>query len=312
MFHKRRLLQILTAVLVTGSLFALFAFNQGSWKALLHPPPPNPIALVIQPGSTLPSLITADGRLLTADTDSRWRAIGSQPKINDVLFASTGHVWAAADTGLYLLEEDTWRQINTTPAHTLESTHGYLFSVGPEAVMRLTESAAVRTDTLRSLTLPATPAHDLVMLGSHTHVLHAGDQVFQTLDVGLSWMPLNAPEPVRYIWTDAGGDLIAVTDSQVLRWRGNIWESFLPLPEGQPITKLRVFDSRVYALAGGRLYEQAASEWQQNNLPDDQNAVFTALEAEYPDKLWLLDSANNHLYASTDGQKWTVTAVYLE
>lgn len=310
---KKQLLWIPAAIILIGSTLGLYLLNQSKELATGYvPTPSNPVALAIHPDRPLPYLITADGQLLEADANQRWQAIGPDAKVDDVLYESTGHLWATTDAGLFLKQGDTWQLIDSTPGHALESTHGYLFSIGSDAIVRLTESKDLRLDSLRTLNLPGTPATDLVMLGSHTHILHTGEQVFHTMDVGLSWNPINAPEPIRSIWTDADGNLIAATDKAILRWSVNQWSTFLPLPEGQPITMMRVFDNRIYALAGGALYEQGGRSWRKTELPDSQNAIFTALEFEYPDTLWLLDSPGKKLYSTTDGQNWSITTIQFE
>jgi hypothetical protein len=304
---KKSVLLIPLAILLVGGALGLTMLNRPAGYASSEA---DPIALAVHPGGQLPYVITAGGQLLEADSNNRWQPIGPQARVKDVLYASTGHLWAATDLGLYLQQgNDTWQLVDNTPGRTLESTHGYLFSIGPDAIVRLTESKDPKLDSLRALTLPASPASDLVMLGSHTHVLHTGDQVFHTLDVGLSWRPLDAPEPVHSVWTDADGSLIAATDAHVLRWNGSQWAAFLPLPDGQPIDEMRVYNDRVYALAAGTLYGQSAANWQKIELPDSLNASFAAVEFEYPDTLWLLDSSGKRLYTTTDGQNWTTIPI---
>jgi hypothetical protein len=298
---KKRLLFIPAAVIVIGSALGLTMLNR--------PVPTSPVALAVHPDGQLPYLITAEGQLLESDADGIWQPIGPEAKVKDVLYESTGHLWATTDSGLYLRQDDTWQPVDSTPGQTLESTHGYLFVIGPNGIVRLTESKEPKLDSLRTLNLPGTPANDLVMLGSHTHVLQTGDQLFQTLDVGLSWRPLNAPEPVRRVWTDADGSLIAATDAHILRWDGSQWGVFLPLPENKPIDAMRLYDTRIYALAAGGLYEQTGTDWNKLELPDSQTAKFTALEFEYPDMLWLLDSSGKRLYSTTDGQNWAITSI---
>ena len=301
---KKQLLLIPAGIILIGGALGLTILNRPASYAAS-----DPVALAIHPDGQLPYLITADGQLLEADANNHWQSVGPQAKVEDVLYESTGHLWAATNSGLFLKQGETWQPIDSTPGHTLESTHGYLFSIGPDAIIRLTESKDLKLDSLRALNLPGTFATDLVMLGSHTHVLHTGDQVFHTLDVGLSWRPLNAPEPVRSIWTDPDGNLITATEAHILRWNGSQWSNFLPLPDGQPIDIMRVFDRRIYALAGGVLYAQDGTAWRKTELPGSQGAIFTSLEFEYPDTLWLLDSPGKRLYSTTDGQDWTITPI---
>ena len=271
------------------------------------PAPHDPVKLAAHSSLDLPYLITADGQLLASNANGEWIAFGPQSAVQDVYVENGGRVWTASNDGLMVYENGLWRSIDDHPAWRLESTHGYLFSMGPEGAMRLQQGREINLDHRRAIDAPLAdaPIHDLVMLGSHTHVLHIGDQVFQTLDVGLTWRPLDAPEPVIMIGTDTVGDLLAVTEHGIQRWREDGWGDFLPLPSDQPITEFRIFHDQLYALSGGSIYLQVGSGWEQQTLPDSAESYFTALAVQFPDKLWALDSRGARLWSTTDAVNWT-------
>src|SRR5690606_25871667 len=142
----------------------------------------------------------------------------------------------------------------------LESTHGYLFAMGEAGLIRLPEAENLQVNHLRDLDLPEPGiSHDLVMLGTHTHILHHAGQLLHTIDLGLSWEKLDPPAPVHSIWTDVNGSLVAATESGVFRWQDGTWTGILPLPDNQPIDMMRIHNDRLYALAGGRLYLQSGN-----------------------------------------------------
>jgi hypothetical protein len=208
-------------------------------------------------------------------------------------------------------ENNLWRSIDQNPAWRLESTHGYLFSMGPEGAARLQQSREIDLNHLHAIDTPlaGAPVHDLVMLGSHTHVLHISEQVFQTLDVGLTWRPLDAPEPVLMIGTDPIGDLLAVTEHGILRWREDGWDDYLPLPSDQPIAEFHIFHDQLFALAGGKIYRQADAGWEQQILPNAVDADLKSLAVQFPDKLWALDAANDRLWSTIDSVNWNSISI---
>jgi hypothetical protein len=128
------------------------------------------------------------------------------------------------------------------------------------------------------------------------------------VDLGLSWMPLAAPAPVRTLATDADGNLLAANDSEVYRWDrvDGTWGGTLPLPEGG-VPILRVFSDRLYALAGGRLFVQAGGAWQMVDVPG--GGYLTALDVQTPGTLWLLDAQGQRVLSSADGAVWLVSAI---
>lgn len=273
-----------------------------------------PIRIVTTPGGSPPYLVTTAGQLLAPAETGLWQVLDLKADVKDALVSSTGHVWAAGDDGLYVLDNDTWHNIHSHAVQHLASTHGYLFSAGTAGALRLAEGRDLQFDSLRELALPAAdvPAQAPVMLGTHTHALLNGDQVLHSDDLGLSWQPLNAPEPVLMLYTDTAGSLIAVTADQVLRREADTWAPFLPLPEGQPIDQMEIFKDQLYALAGGTLYRQANSSWQPVALPADAGPTFTAMAVQYPTTLWLLDASAAQLWSTRDGQAWTDLHIRVE
>jgi hypothetical protein len=135
-----------------------------------------------------------------------------------------------------------------------------------------------------------------------------GDDLFITPDLGVSWLPLDNPAPASVIGVDADGNLLAVTEQGVLRHADGTWETILPLTD-MPITALRVFNEKLYALAGGQLYVQSGEVWAQVKLPEEDGAHFSAMTVQYPQTLWMLDSQGDRLWSTLDAQTWTITSV---
>jgi copper transport protein len=275
------------------------------------PPADSPVRLVTVPRHKLPLLITADGSLLRPEDDDTWAALAAPAPVRDAYVDGRGVVWAATDDGLLAYDGDDWRHIDSTPAARLVSTHGYLYALGEHGAVRLPAGRLDAEGRRLDLPLPQSPATGFVMMGTHTHVLHNGTQVFETIDLGLSWEALDLPAPITLIAADAADDLLAVTDDGLLRWRpaDRQWRALLPLPASQPITALKAFGGALYAAAGGTLYVAAGDDWNQVDLPGADEAYVIALAVRYPDHLWALDAAGGRLYQTTDGRVWSVLMI---
>jgi hypothetical protein len=149
------------------------------------------------------------------------------------------------------------------------------------------------------------------MLGNHTHVLQNGDSVFQSSDLGLTWRPLDAPQPVQMIGNDVDGNLLAISAEGVWTWNyaGETWRESLPLPDGETITQLHVFQGKLYAVAGGWLYRQLGAGWARIELPESDGAHITAVTQKFPDDFWALDAAKSRLWHTNDGETWALVPV---
>jgi hypothetical protein len=105
--------------------------------------------------------------------------------------------------------------------------------------------------------------------------------------------------------------LLADTDSGVMiwNWMNQTWRTAWSRPDDQPLNETTIFQDKLYVTAGGRLYLQKGAGWERIKLPDSGGAYLTALTVYFPDTIWVLDSARNRLYASDDGESWTVTQI---
>jgi hypothetical protein len=157
-------------------------------------------------------------------------------------------------------------------------------------------------------------ADDLVMLGNHTHVLQNGGAVFLSIDLGLTWQPLDAPQSVSLIGNDVDGNLLAISADSVWAWSYSTasWREFLPLPDGEIITRMNIFQGQLFAVAGGRLYRQRSVVWQPVDLPQSDGAFISAITQKFPDDFWALDAAKSRLWHSTDGETWAIVPIKIE
>lgn len=188
-------------------------------------------------------------------------------------------------------------------------THGYVFAFNTGG-FTVVPQGGLEAPTVRQIgaPLPEAAPSELVMLGDHSHALLIAGQVFHSTDLGLTWTPLYAPEPIQTIAPDADGDLLAAGDGGLRTWQRvrQTWSAAAPLPEHDaPI--LRVFKETLYALVGGQLYRRAGGVWQPVAVPD--GGYLTALEFQYPATLWALDAAGRRVLSSTDGAAWSALAV---
>ncbi len=276
------------------------------------PAPQAPVRLAISGRQDAPLLVTAAGTLMQPTAEGQWQPLALDAVVRDVYTDVANVLWAVTDSGVYQYKADAgWRAVHDMPGHRVLMTHGYIYALGGDGVMRFHEQGGELLEREIPLPQPEAAPGDFVMLGNHTHVLLNGDAVFQSIDLGLSWQPLAAPAPISAIGVDPDGELLAATDSNLIRWqraeRG--WRTLLPLPEGQPIEAMQAFNGRLYVAAGGRLYTPGANAWNALALPEADGVYITALAEEYPDRLWALDAAGARLFSTTDGQTWTVQAI---
>lgn len=314
-------------LLVVGAIFilsGLFAADTLAADTTDDAPAPNtpagaisgissdaPMSLTIDHERPYPLLVMGDGDLLRADDDGLWRSLVPPAPVQYAYMDGYNIIWAATDAGVYALRDDTWIQADDNRAARLVSTHGYLYEIGQSGMIRRPDGAYDVEG--RVLNLPETdnPAEDFVMLGNHTHVLHNGDAVYQSIDLGLSWQPLDAPAPVLHVGVTPGGDLLAVTATGVLRWdrSDREWVDFMALPEGRMINSTQIFGDDLYVTAGGRLYRRNGDAWGRITPPDSDGAGYIMVAEDYPDTLWVLDAAGSRLWRTNDGQVWERVAI---
>lgn len=281
-------------------------------EAIFDPPISSPVRMAVSSNVPQPYLITEDGKLLQPGDDGIWREMSLDAAIKDVYIDTQKTIWAATDMGLFSYQDGSWQQQSTQPSTRLVMTHGYLFALGDGDMVRVPAGPG-ENDTIRDLKTPLedTPADELVMLGSHSHVLEEGSKLYHTLDLGLSWKPIDTATPVDEISTDADGNLLMADAQGVHLWSylTKTWQSTYPLPGGDNHPVLRNFDGRIYAAASGRLYVLAGSQWELISLPDADGAYLVSLEFQYPRTLWTLDASGNRLWSSEDGKKWELTPI---
>ena len=283
-----------------------------SARASFMPAPEAPVRLAINSQQDAPTLVTTAGALLQADEQGQWQPLALDAAVRDVYTDAAGVMWAVTDSGVYQYKADAgWRPVHEMAGHRVVMTHGYIYALGGDGIMRFHEQGGELLEREIRLPQPEAAPGDFVMLGNHTHVLLNGDAVFQSIDLGLSWQPLAALAPINMIGVDQDGELLAATDSNLLRWHraDRAWHTLLPLPEGQPIEAIQPFNGRLYVAAGGGLYTPGANAWNALELPEGDDTYITALAEEYPDRLWALDSAGARLFSTTDGQTWMVQPI---
>lgn len=275
-----------------------------------------PLKVITAEGLDLPYLITADGELLQPNEDgTSWAAISPGAPVRDAYVDSRGQLWAATDTGTFTLKDGAWSSLGEQPVNHVDVMHGYVFSLGQGAVHRF-PAGGLELDRPRDLVipLPNEPARDMVMLGNHDHVLLNGDQLFMTPDLGLSWETIETPAKATAIAVDSDGQLIAVTNADVMRWDGNekSWTQFAPIQNGDLRPTMEVFNSQFYAVSGGVLFRRAGVGWIDIGLPGEGQMFLTSLDFQFPNKLWVLDAQGARLWWTTDGENWTLVPVVVK
>jgi copper transport protein len=271
-----------------------------------------PVQMATSAALDHPYLLTQGGTVLRPDGEN-WLTVPFDEPIRDMYAQEADTLWAATDKGLfrYLVQANSWMQEDNTPSSWLTDTHGYLFALGTGQIFRMS-SGGIETDE-RLLDVPEAtiPATQLEMLGSHSHILLNGDEVYITSDLGLSWQPLDAPAPVRRIAIDGDGHLLAITDTELLRWRwtDRAWYTLAELPTTAPIDDLVSFiTGDIYLVTQGQVYSWLNSEWEL--LEFDSNAYIVDMEFQYPATLWALDIGRVRLWKLIAGMpNWTTIPI---
>ncbi len=277
-----------------------------------------PIRMAVSSQAQPPYLVTESGQILQPVAENRWSVLPLEGIVEDIKVDVSGTVWAASDRGAFALQDGTWQPIAERPTRRVEIMHGYLFALETDQLTRSPAGGLV-TEALeptRQLTLPdpEQPAVEMVMLGSHGHVLLQGDQVYLTTDLGESWQPLYAPQSVYSIAADVDGNLLVGTATFIFRWHytDNRWTPAYSLPEDDEQPVILAFNDTLYTIGNGKLWQLADRAWQAITLPDSDGAYLTQIVSQYPQTLWVLDSARARLWSSEDGQNWTLTPIVRE
>ncbi|MCK6580173.1 MAG: copper resistance protein CopC [Anaerolineae bacterium] len=261
--------------------------------------------------SGAPWLITSAGALFRPGETGGWAREPLAAQVRDATIGFGGVIWAAADEGVYRSRDGVWERISDFPARTLVSTHGYLFALGAGGFLRAAEG--VLEQDVRQIDAPESDqrAADFVMLGSHSHALLNGTDVYMTGSLGLGWTPLDAPADVRRITTDAAGNLLAVGDATITRWEWstNTWSLRLALGGGAPIDELVEFKGALYGLSEGQVVRLMADGAREAAFASEGGVSDMAFQ--YPDTLWALDAAAMTLVSTRDGCTWSAAAVTL-
>ncbi len=313
---------VFTVILFISGIFFLFSGAQvGDSTALVNAAEQDsrsfagdtPVGLGVANGQDLPLLLTANGTLLSPNAQNQWQTIPLDIPVRDAYEERSGLIWAATDEGLRAYDDGQWVDMDDINADRVVMTHGYLFALGNTGAIRFTGGNLDLDGRVLNLPQSEESLDDLVMLGNHTHVLQSGEALFQSEDLGLSWVPLDAPAPVNVVGIDLDGDLLAATSAGLLRWDRNerVWQTLLPLPDNQLIEALQTFNDRLYVVAGGQLYTPDNGGWRSIELPQAADTYITALADHYPNTLWALDAADSRLLTTTDGQTWTATSILI-
>jgi hypothetical protein len=260
-----------------------------------------------------PYLLRGDGRILRPDEAGTWEPLSLEAHVNDIYLESQHALWAATDQGLYVNRDGVWTRESDLPGEHLAITHGYVFALGEDTIFRMA-SGGIESDR-RELELPsvdAAPAQ-FVMLGSHSHVLRDGSDLFLTSSLGLGWTPLNAPAAIHDIAIDDDGNLLALTSSKLLgwNWSSQTWSDHAALPQGNPPDDLITFNGQTLLLVDGQLYRLAGEAWAIDIV--NEGAYLTDLGFQYPDTLWALDITGNRLWhkSQTDPQ-WQAVEIVVD
>lgn len=307
----------LTGVLVVGGIVFLVSAGYRNDKAVpqtarFTPPPEVPAHLVILRTADRPALLTSNGTLYQPTGEDDWEVLPFDTPVHHAYVDAFDDLWVSCESGLFVLQDGAWQQVSDEPAGTILETHGYLYALGQQHLIRL-ESGRTDVASVRLLNPPQTPPENLVMLGDHTHGLLSDGKISRSADLGLSWQPLDVPESVELAITDISGNLLAATQEGIGTWNfmTQLWSPLTGLPDGQPIEGMEVYLDRLYVIAGGKLYLQRGDNWLAVAVPESEGAYFTSLVFQYPDKLWLLDAAQTRLWLSPDGDTWQPVPVNL-
>jgi copper transport protein len=276
------------------------------------PSPEVPARLMVLRAADRPALLTPSGTLYQPIGEDGWEVMPFDVPINYAYMDAFDNLWVSSQAGLFVALDGEWQQVSSEAAGIILETHGYLYALGQEHLIRLESGKADAADVWL-LDPPRQPLQNLVMLGDHTHGLLSDGTMARSADLGLSWYSLDVPEPIELAITDISGNLLAATQDGIETWNfmTQLWSPLVDLPEGQPIEGMEIYLDRLYAIAGGKLYLQRGDHWQAVAVPESEGAYFTSLVFQYPDKLWLLDAAQTRLWVSPDGDAWRPVTVNL-
>lgn len=257
----------------------------------------------------LPYLLTAGGEIFQPTGDDTWQHRLFPAAARDLYFDFDGCLSVAAEDGVYVAadaaESDTlWQPVPDSAASTeITAMHGFTFAFGDSGAFRRDMDGAWRW-----LDMPEdAPAAGLIMMPDHSHITLNGG-VYATHDMGLSWESLNAPPGIRLIWSDGGENLLAVTESLLLRWRyrGRAWETAAALPDTAPVTAIRTFQQKLYVVAGERAFRLDEDRWTPVEI--DGRINWVGVHAE---RAWLLDGFAPALWTSADGETWDMQPIVI-
>ncbi len=310
--HRRRLVNHLPATALTGVgiIFLITAIlpatSMDADKILAADS--LPVKLVVASDRELPYLITENGGLLRPNADNQWQLMPFESSVNDLYVDVRKDMWVATDLGVYQYDDGVWINSNDLPSKKLVTTHGYLYAMGDEGIVRGVEH-------WRDLSPPSVEQSmdELVMLNDHSHVLQSGDYLFRTIDLGLTWETVDIPDAIVEIWTDQDEKFFAMTESGIYTWDRKEWVFVLPLPEGSMSNIVRSFRGRFYAIVEGQLYRQENDQWELIHLSENVSSSLVSLAVQgRTERLWILDSDNLKLWVSANGETWESISIRID
>lgn len=272
-----------------------------------------PVRLAFTSNFERPILFTASGALLFPVENDIWqrqRLPDGETALLDVYAEPNGHLWFVGAHGLYRWADGQWTQLEGVPgAAEIEAMHGFTFVFSEQGVYR-------GPDEWRKLELPEpdSSAYGLAMLTDHSHATLQGEtSLLRTHDMGLSWEQVEAPQPIKAISADAAGNLLAITDTGLMRWRwqADSWSEVAPLPDSQLIIQLQIFLDELYALAAnGQLYVLDNGDWIERAIASD--VTVSAMARRRLSELWVLESGGQRLWFSANGENWSAVNISID
>lgn len=262
-----------------------------------------------------PILLTLSGALLFPQENELWQRQSlpdGETALYDVYAEPNGDLWFVGEHGAYHWSDGEWTQVEGVPgASEIEAMHGFTFVFSDQGVYR-------GPDDWRRLDLPDsdsdTFAHGLAMMGDHSHITLSGERtLFRTHDMGLSWEVVEAPEAVNNISADTAGNLLAVTNTGLMRWnwQTDTWSEVAPLPDGQPITQVQIFLDDLYALtANGQLFALDNDTW--THILPDSDVVVGAMARRRLSELWILENGGQRLWFTSNGENWSALSITVD
>ena len=256
-----------------------------------------------------PLIINGQGEILQRGEDGLWRVLPLETPANDVYVDANSVTWAATSAGLYRSTDKSWTLVDNLPVTRLDLMHGYLFALGKGHITQAPAGGGSLESPRRLDTpLPDQDVVALTMLGDHSHIIVTGGQLFLTLDLGLTWQPVSAPDgqTVQMVATDASGNLLATTRDALYTWvySTQTWNSPVALPDNDSSPIIKVLNNELYAVGGGRVLRFLGLKWLPLRLPEGDGIFMTGLTVQYPQMLWAVDSASDTLWSSSDGINW--------